>query len=300
MSRNLVVCIDGTRLDQDSDDNNMVKLIKVMRKNRDDQIVYYDPSFKSKANYISNLFSQAEINRKIEKAYQYLVYRYNPGDKIFLFGLGDASSIICGIAKILGTHGVLKYEKRYLLREVIKFDRHGFTTFEEEEKYCYKVQVNFIGAWDLLDFSSLLGFDYYLSSGVKKVFHAISIDEKRLAFRPLLCEQNQYVEQVWFSGVLGDIIGWYQEKGLSDISFEWILNKAREEGFFVDTKKLKLESNCLAPMHNSLLGWHWLRKFRKRIRKIPIDSLIHSSVIERMNFSDYKPRNLPEKYKCVD
>ncbi len=140
---------------------------------------------------------------------------------------------------------------------------------------------------------------------------------------------DQNIRQVWFAGVHSDVGGSYSEKesGLSKITLEWMLAEAVTAGLLVDPARAatvlgKVPGNTYAPpgaaaqIHNSLQGPWWLLEFlphryydrtsnrtRWRIplgarRQIPDHSLIHQSVIDRMNsVPDYCPPNLPPEDK---
>ena len=64
-------------------------------------------------------------------------------------------------------------------------------------------------------------------SNLKYCFHALAIDERRLSFLPTrlpgACE-------VWFRGVHSDIGGGNGNRGLNDISLNWMISKAKAAG----------------------------------------------------------------------
>ena len=111
-------------------------------------------------------------------------------------------------------------------------------------------QIEFLGVWDtvpalglvaLAGLNSYLGklfrysfHDFKLHPSVRNAYHAVSIDDDRLWFQPSLwtekTREEQIVEQVWFSGAHTDIGGGFLEPGLSDISLEWVIEKAVSHG----------------------------------------------------------------------
>src|SRR5439155_1071625 len=117
------------------------------------------------------------------------------------------------------------------------------------------IPVRMIGAWDTvgaLDIP-LRGFrgltharyqfhDTELSDIVQYACHALAIDEHRAPFAPTLwthqAKTGQQVEQVWFCGAHGDIGGGHAESGLSDITLDWMLGKARSAGLAFDSQAL--------------------------------------------------------------
>jgi uncharacterized protein (DUF2235 family) len=147
--------------------------------------------------------------------------------------------------------------------------------------------------------------DTCLNSEVSFGYQAISIDEKRKDFP--ICMWNEsdstgpFIEQVWFAGVHSDVGGWYDERGLSNITMQWMLKKAGSAGLDVDDDLVAaMPGDYNDKIHESYSGF-W--KFRgSRARKIPEGALIHKSVFDRMGNPEnkYKPKNLPEDYSVVD
>ena len=137
---------------------------------------------------------------------------------------------------------------------------------------------------------------------------------------------DQDIKQVWFAGVHSDVGGSYseQESGLSKITLEWMLTEAVAAELDVDPVRAAIvlgktsdttyaRPDPTAQLHNSLQGAWRLLEFvphryydrvtgtrRWRIpmgarRQIPEDSLIHQTVLDRMNaIPDYRP-SLPDK-----
>jgi uncharacterized protein (DUF2235 family) len=105
-------------------------------------------------------------------------------------------------------------------------------------------KIKFIGVWDTV---GALGnplflkgvvsgrnefHDTELSSKIENAFHAVAIDEKRKNFQVALWHQQkdtkgQTLEQVWFPGVHSDVGGGYPDSELSDMSLQWMMEKAQ-------------------------------------------------------------------------
>ena len=66
----------------------------------------------------------------------------------------------------------------------------------------------------------------------------MSIDEQRGSFEPTLWNQvpaeSQRVEQAWFAGVHSEVGGGSQERGLSSLALDWMIDKASECGLAFD------------------------------------------------------------------
>ena len=83
--------------------------------------------------------------------------------------------------------------------------------------------------------------DHDLNEFVAYAYHALSIDDEREAFHPTIWNEptkaeltaqrtgqppKQKFEQVWFAGVHCDVGGGYKESGLSDVTLEWMIDRA--------------------------------------------------------------------------
>lgn len=117
-----------------------------------------------------------------------------------------------------------------------------------------KRAVHFIGVWDTVRSLGIpVGYrdveltiwphrfhDHELSEHVRYAYHALSIDDDRIAFHPTLWNEptkaqklakpgeqpKQKFEQVWFAGVHSDVGGGYKERGLADITLRWMMERA--------------------------------------------------------------------------
>jgi uncharacterized protein (DUF2235 family) len=106
------------------------------------------------------------------------------------------------------------------------------------------VEIAFLGVWDTVPGSSLKHFsdcrelanrregDRYKSDSyppIRTIFHAVSLDEKRSKFRPLLLcaplnPAYTAVSQVWFPGAHADVGGGYDDsQELPNLSFQWMV-----------------------------------------------------------------------------
>ena len=162
------------------------------------------------------------------------------------------------------------------------------------------VPVRFLGVWDTVGslgvpipplrglsdrfFGELYRFhDTALGRNVINAFQALAIHEQRGAFKPVLWTSSaglvkdekgkdvpQRVVQTWFTGVHGDVGGGYNgDCGLADLSFAWMLSRARDSGLPLGPSEVtermpKIERvggsawapNPLAARHDSLtLTW---------------------------------------------
>jgi len=145
--------------------------------------------------------------------------------------------------------------------------------------------IEFMGVWDTvpaLGFVAMAGVnlllgkalrysfhDFRLHPRVQNAYHALSIDDDRLWFHPSLwrekSREDQVVEQVWFSGAHTDIGGGFNNAGLSDISLEWMVEKAVHHGLRLYLRSRKYWNFVIAPDMTD--EWHPPREGAAKIFK---------------------------------
>jgi T6SS, Phospholipase effector Tle1-like, catalytic domain len=112
-----------------------------------------------------------------------------------------------------------------------------------------------------------------ISHKVKKARHALSLDDERDAFQPLLWDEHaekQFLDngmvdkdrlkQVWFSGVHSDVGGGYPDESLSYIPLLWMMDElapknSKEALFLYDfVQRASNLANPYGPIHDSRAG----------------------------------------------
>lgn len=187
------------------------------------------------------------------------------------------------------------------------------------------------------------------NASVQAVRHALAIDERRTMFQPQLWgERREYwggpfrpptpeaqdVNEVWFTGVHGDIGGGYPEdrSALAKIPLEWMIDETRALGLQYSTRTINLlvrgrgkDSKYVAPdalaMPNDSMtgGWRLLEYVPRRLprgggmagllgfylplgrrRVMPAGARIHASVEARRGGpSDVAQPNIPPDREVV-
>jgi uncharacterized protein (DUF2235 family) len=132
-----------------------------------------------------------------------------------------------------------------------------------------------------------LGFlDLKLSTRIARGYHAVALDEQRVPFQPTLWDDPRVatgqILQVWFAGAHSNVGGGFGDRGLSDISLDWMIRQLRKnhglilepvlpdpEGIWdpvgitgMDTKAAKLDGNIVDT---------------QKPREVPPNSLLHPS-----------------------
>ncbi len=195
-----------------------------------------------------------------------------------------------------------------------------------------KVSIRLIGVWDTvaavgLPIREISKFwnrfvypfmfpDYLLSSRVDKGCHAISIDDERRTFHPMMWDERGsdesntgHVEQVWFTGVHSNVGGGYPKQGISLVTLDWMMQRAEEMGLkFVRSERDRYRhlQNVHDKLYDSRNGLAVYYRYRPRdIAKIcgrlGIIPTLHVSALERiaLGTQDYAPGNLPDEFRIA-
>jgi len=152
------------------------------------------------------------------------------------------------------------------------------------------VRIKFIGVYDTVGAlgvpipaashvnEPIVGFhNTTLSDTVENAVQALAVDEKRGPYVPALWTQaanavalaGQSVLQVWFPGVHSDIGGGYHDKGIGDITWDFMMRQAADKGLVIDPNRRTPDLNLhpLPPQHESF-NEQW-RKLSDQFKLIP-------------------------------
>ena len=365
-NRSIVIFIDGTG-NTDSSITNIWKLYTLAAQQgcTNAIIPFYQAGVGVRPGnrLLGNLFGGG-VNRYIQRSYQVLAQTYKPGDKIFIFGFSRGAYIARSLNGMIEFAGLLQVDEGTNQKNEIgeqtsrlftayhllndgkpNFEQRLYGIIEDEvgDIHVYrgtdKVKVEAIGVFDTVP---ALGIgrddnpdnhrtDLYANHG----FHALSIDEQRNDFRPLmfshLHEEAQKLSQIWFAGAHSDVGGGYPDSdlnphsdlGLQKLSRDWMLQNFQDYGLFSDVAYPpacgEQDDICEAGhLHDAFLdnyeafgrlGIHWRMPARK--------DTMHGSVLCRYEISrlplphkkrepkgQYRPENLiyplSENYKFTD
>ncbi len=275
-------------------------------------------SWRSTAHVISGF----GINDRIKRAYGAISSRYQPGDRIFLFGFSRGAYAVRSLAGIIGKVGLLQ-SAHATERNIRQVFRHyevapsGSVAAGFAQAFCHQgVEIELVGAWDTvkslglrvpwlwrLSEAKYKFHDHALGSHVKNGFQALALDERREAFTPVLWETPErfdgHIEQVWFRGTHGDIGGqlggFNLARPLSNIPLVWLLERTQTCGIVLpDGWARRYEMDASAPSIGSIRGLGWMFILRKP-RTVGIDrsETIHPSVIARAENGGLPAPNLP-------
>ncbi|MCV6584322.1 MAG: DUF2235 domain-containing protein [Marinibacterium sp.] len=232
------------------------------------------------------------INRQIRRAYGYLASRYRPGDRVYLMGYSRGAYAVRSLAGVIDMVGLLRPEHA-TVRNIRTAYRHyethpdGPHAHDFARAHCHdNVPIEMIGVWDtvkalglrfpgLTRFSDLRhGFhNHELGPSVRNGFHALALDETRVAYEPVLwsCPEGWHarVEQVWFRGnhadVGGQLNGFEPARPLANIPLVWMLERAEGVGLPLPPGwRLRFACDVTAPSTGGWRGWAKIFLLRRR------------------------------------
>lgn len=157
-------------------------------------------------------------------------------------------------------------------------------------------------------------YDYKLNNSIQNAYHALSIDDERTTFHPLIWDEKNfsgYVEQVWFAGVHSNVGGGYPRTGLSDVALQWILTKAAAHGLVFHKDHITAiedSANVYDKLYDSRDGVAIYYRYGPRdLEKLCDGKLkgniaIHRSAYKKIKeFSEaYAPDGIPSNFDVID
>jgi uncharacterized protein (DUF2235 family) len=280
--KRLVVCCDGTwqKLSQPYPTNVVKTASCVLPRDGDGaaQIVFYDQgvgtdqSFAPRtASVFGGAFGQG-LEENICEAYRFIIFNYEPGDDIFVFGFSRGAYTARSLCGLIDCVGILRRAECLRANEAFRFyvaNRDGgqanalarFAAYTHDRASAPQ-PIAFLGVWDTVGArgipDSLPGsrffnrqYDFHsvsLTDSVRSARHAVAIDERRKAFPACVWDNvgapnapaagagdaAQPCQQLWFVGDHGNVGGGVEGDGLSNISLVWVLEGSSDAGLALD------------------------------------------------------------------
>jgi len=342
--KRIITCSDGTwnkpgaKYDGKCVETNVQRIFEAICKtttepdgNTIHQVKYYDEGIGAAGSWWSRMIDGATgrgIDDNIKQIYEFIVWNYEPGDELYLFGFSRGSYTARSLAGLIRNCGILKNNDLRLIDEAYNIYRdkkngsygpNGALAVRFREKYCHPLErIKFIGVWDTVGELGIpaRGFQWYnkryqfhdttLSSLIENAYHALAIDEHRNNFKPTLWTKSdkvtfghvpQVMEQTWFAGVHSNIGGGYPDMGLSDITLEWMIENASRHGLGFDETYINTQLKpCFeGRLYNSKTGiFEFLPDYLRPVMKtLNADEKVDDSVLERMrSIPGYRPENI--------
>jgi uncharacterized protein (DUF2235 family) len=252
MSRNLIICCDGTANEFARNNTNVVKLYSVLRHDPATQASYYHPglgtmepagaltTFSRKLTKLMGMAIGYGLADDIRAAYVFLMNHYQAGDRLFMFGFSRGAYTVRAVGSLLHMYGLIRPGNEplvpYAIRMLMGIQR-GMSGTARDEYFDlargFKETMSwteckpwFVGVWDTVSsvgwVENPLKLPYISNNpSIQIGRHAVAIDERRAFFRshlwippddPARPFGPKDLQQVWFPGVHSDVGGGYPEK----------------------------------------------------------------------------------------
>jgi uncharacterized protein (DUF2235 family) len=289
------------------------------------QVKYYDEGIGAEGSMITRILNGATgkgIDQNILDAYKFICWNYVPGDELYLFGFSRGAYTARSLAGLIRKCGLLKSNDLDLFASAYQLYRNKAEDVDSDamktfrQKYSNTPKIKFIGVWDTVGSLGIplnafqwfnkkkyAFYDTTLSNIVDYAYHAVSIDEKRSNFEPTLWTKSpnmatnnpgQVLEQVWFAGVHSNIGGGYPDRGLSDITLRWMMEKAAGTGLGFCISPEEIKGNPKGVLYDSRTGIYKIRAPYTRL--IDKDATVSATANERIKeITSYRPNN-PEYF----
>jgi len=213
MTKNIVICCDGTGNEIRADLSNVLKLFRILKKD-DDQLVYYDPGigtlasddpwskWKNDAGQVFALATGYGLDANVLDAYCFLMQEYQEGDHLYLFGFSRGAYTVRVLAGFLRLVGLLQRPQANLSKYALTAYKKAAAENNFEIAWRFeriagtrRVPIKFIGVWDTVSsvivprpdrfyIPSLVQLPYTRTNSYVEHFRqAMAIDERRSMFR---------------------------------------------------------------------------------------------------------------------
>jgi uncharacterized protein (DUF2235 family) len=214
MSRNVVVCCDGTANEFAAHKTNVIKLFSTLVQDLATQVTFYHPGIGTMEPGGALTPLQRQITKglglafgygleyDIQNAYVFLMRNYEPGDRVFLFGFSRGAYTVRAIASLLHMYGVIRHDNEsfvpYAIRMLLAIRRardrttvdHYFALAQDFKETMSSTPCRpwFVGVWDTVSSVGWVANPLHLpyvsnNPDIEVGRHAVAIDERRAFFR---------------------------------------------------------------------------------------------------------------------
>jgi uncharacterized protein (DUF2235 family) len=282
-----VVILDGTLSSSEpGQEGNAALLLQLLKEmgHRANRRIYYEPGMQWEG-WLRGvaLLEGRGVAPQIRRAYGWLASGYREGDRIFLFGYSRGAYAVRSLAGVVDRVGLVKRElatERAVQLAWRHYERAPDSLAAQAfaRSHCHlEAPIEMVGVWDTvkalgirLPFFWMLAPDrhafhnHHLGSSIRHGYHALALDETRLAFAPVLWDcppgWEGNVEQVWFRGAHGDIGGqigdFAMARPLSNIPLVWMLERSAALGLALpEDWRGRFACDVKAPMVGTLRSW---------------------------------------------
>jgi uncharacterized protein (DUF2235 family) len=302
MPKNIIILFDGTwnnNIEGDSGTNIDALKLSISSK---DQLKFYYVGVGENIGNVNKLFwgvTGKGVFIAARKAWEDISNNYQDGDKIFIFGFSRGAFAARHLAGMISRYGLTAYKGK-----IEDGFREYISKCKKPDEYAIG-KVHFLGLFDCVPGNYLYLLrdkSFHLNSsklekGILNFRHAVSINERRYSFRPILFEKGEQLSfaQHWFPGFHSDVGGHRNNSnGLSSLSLWWMMREAIGLGLDIDNLECKNHHygnslgviQCVNPddeptssdYWTTKIGFRWdrLKKETKNLpdAQIPFDKLV--------------------------
>jgi uncharacterized protein (DUF2235 family) len=337
MGKNIVIFSDGTGQKGGVGSNtNVYKLFNMIEDRTNRQIAYYDPGLGTDLRIITGKLFATGFSKNILDCYRFIFDNFEADDKIYMFGFSRGAATVRSLSSFIHMFGILPKSRPELIKQAYtiykKKDREDQAKKFINKHHTMWSKIEFLGVWDTVAALGLpikgLGvlFDRFispnfhsfkLSESVIYARHALSIDEERKTFHPIVWEPikgdklKDKMKQVWFAGVHTDVGGGYEIDQLSNISLKWMIQEAKDKGLVIYKNSRAFDElmaskpDVNGTMHNEQTGFTG-KLFKRAVRNWNTTAYgqpcIHESVLKRTKNNENldEPKYMPWILKELD
>ncbi len=307
--KNIVLCFDRARDHPGPRAATNAEALLRLLEESDEQVTWYHPGTPVPAGGqgLARLrwreTARAAARATIAEAYEFLVDWWEPGDRIFMFGVGRGAYCANALTRLLGTVGVLPDLMDYVLtayalprtrRSPQDWQRVTVLAARLAGQHEIGVPVQFLGLWDMVKVPGRKPTGEPLTNVVAGR-HAVAVDGGHGPLAGHLVASPNCVDEVSFRGAHCDVAGgpgacW----PLADIALDWMLDGAVQAGATV-----RDASRCDAPApseYDALAG----SARTISLRRLPPSPLVHASVDVYLRAHPGYWRRLPARVVWTD
>ena len=154
-NKNIVICLDGTNNQFGKDNTNIIKLYRMLERNPQEQITYYDPGVgtmgdplyksglaKTITQILGSAFGQGMMEN-VMQAYEFLMDQYEDGDSVFIFGFSRGAYTARVLAAFIKQCGLFERGATNLFPYAEKLFLEPVPEDENEKTEYYKLRSSF-------------------------------------------------------------------------------------------------------------------------------------------------------------
>ncbi len=301
--KNVVLCFDQLGPDADSEGGTNATRVFESLEQSDDQVAWYRRSSLAR---VRRATARVDACEAIDDAYDFLRETWEPGDRIFVFGVGPGGYCAQALTHLIGTAGVLPrcwsdlvdhVVMAYAIPRTRRTHREWQVVREviaELSDESGQATVDYLGLWDALrDVRLPKPTDEPLD--VERGRHAIAADGGPVG-QQLVPATGEHVEQAWFRGVHRDVAGGPGACApLAGIAMDWVLDGAASAGV-----RLRSGIPPAAPGPSDALAGSAPALPMLSQRKVPDDAVVHASVDLYVRAHPEYRRRLPDHVAWTD